>query len=141
MGLFRANRLGFAKRRQAVRQEAIVMVPHPEPANWVFFATTIAGVLLLLVLYCFGVWLRSYVLRTPNEWPIKKQLLASVPVGLITMAVYGKTSLPGLNFSSPDVAFDICLMAGYTIIFGMMSREALESLLKATPAVPALPKI
>jgi hypothetical protein len=94
------------------------------------------------VLYCFGVWLRSYIFPTPNDWPIKRQLLASVPVGLITMAVNGKTSLPGLNFASPDVAFDICLMAGYTIIFGMMSREALEHLLKGSPpSVPAMPAL
>lgn len=115
-------------------------MPHPETPSLLAWLLTPIGIILLMSLYAFGVWLRSYVLRTNKDWPIKQQLLASVPVGLITMALYGKTTLPSLDFGSPNVSFDICLIAGYTIIFGMMSREALERFLSGGADLPKLPK-
>ena len=115
-------------------------MPQPEPSNFLYIMNTIFGIIALISLYTFGVWLRSYVFRTEKDWPIRRQLLASVPVGLITMALYGKTALPGLDFNSPNVAFDICLIAGYTIIFGMLSREALERFLSGGADLPKLPK-
>lgn len=90
----------------------------------------------LIGLYFFGVWLRTYVFPADTTLPFKRQLAAAVPVGLITMGAYGKTALPPLFTATTDVSADIAIMVGYTIIFGMMSREALEKLLKAP--VPVL---
>lgn len=113
-----------------------------EPGNLLYFLSPAFIILVLLGLYFVGVWLRSYVFPTNTDWPIKRQLLAGIPVGLLTMALYGKTVIPGLHFNSPDVVYDLCFIAGYTIIFGMMSREALERLMKSAPApdLPPLPK-
>lgn len=107
---------------------------YPESTDLIYHAGTVTAILVMMVLYSFGVWLRSYVYPTSDIHPIKRQLLASVPVGLITMAVYGKTSLAGLDPDSTDVSFDVCLMAGYIIVFGMMSRETLDRMLKLPTA-------
>jgi hypothetical protein len=85
----------------------------------------------LIGLYFFGVWLRTYVLPADTTLPFKRQLAAAIPVGLITMGAYGKAALPPLFTATSDVSGDIAIMIGYTIVFGMMSREALEKLLKS----------
>jgi len=113
-----------------------------EPSNWIYLVPTFIAILVLMGLYAFGVWLRSFVFPTGNGLPLKRQLLASIPVGLITMAGYAKTALPSVNFSDPSTAaFDLCLIAGYTMVFGMLSREALEGLFSGRPPVPTLPRL
>lgn len=104
--------------------------PAPEPHDYVFHATTLAGLAALICLYIFGVWLRSYILPTPNDIPIRRQLLASFPVGCITIALYAKSAFPALTIASESLVFDVFVMAGYVMIFGMLSRESLERLLK-----------
>jgi hypothetical protein len=89
------------------------------------------ALLALIGLYFFGVWLRTYVLPADTTLSFKRQLAAAIPVGLITMGAYGKTALPPLFNATTDVSGDIAIMIGYVIIFGMMSREALEKLLKS----------
>jgi hypothetical protein len=114
---------------------------HPETGNWIFHLNTVFAIIAMMALYSFGVWLRTYVFPSQAGAAVRRQLLASVPVGLITMAVYGKTSLAGLNFASSDVSFDLCLMAGYIIVFGMMSRETLDRIMKIQVPTGAVPNL
>jgi hypothetical protein len=105
-------------------------VVQPEP----FFGLGLAlskGLALagLIGLYFLGVWIRNYVLPADPTFPIKRQLAAALPVGFITMGAYAKSALPPLFASDSDVSADIAIMIGYAIIFGMMSREALEKLM------------
>lgn len=90
----------------------------------------IAGVTILIVCYVFGVWLRNYIYPTDSTTPLKRQLMAAIPIGLVTMGVYAKTSFPGLDYSH-DGVFDTAIMFGYAVVFGMLSRESLEKMLSA----------
>lgn len=102
----------------------------PEPGDFglpLSMALALAG---LIALYFLGVWLRTYILPADPNWPLKRQLAAALPVGFITMGLYAKTALPPLFAGHSDVSADVAIMIGYTIIYGMMSREALEKLLK-----------
>jgi hypothetical protein len=107
-----------------------------ESADVLYYLSSTVGLIVLLALYLFGVWSRSYVMPTPNELPLRRQLVASIPVGLLTMSAYAKSALPSLAQSQGDMPFDLAMMAGYAIVFGMLSRESLERLLQA--AVPPL---
>jgi len=99
----------------------------------------IAGVTILIVCYVFGVWLRNYIYPTDSTTPLKRQLMAAIPIGLVTMGVYAKTSFPGLDYSH-DGVFDTAIMFGYAVVFGMLSRESLEKMLSAAGrSVPAAP--
>jgi hypothetical protein len=99
----------------------------------------IAGVTILIVCYVFGVWLRNYIYPTDSTTPLKRQLMAAIPIGLVTMGVYAKTSFPGLDYSH-DGVFDTAIMFGYAVVFGMLSRESLEKMLSAAGRnVPAAP--
>jgi len=99
----------------------------------------IAGVTVLIACYVFGVWLRNYIYPTDSTTPLKRQLMAAIPIGLVTMGVYAKTSFPGLDYSH-DGVFDTAIMFGYAVVFGMLSRESLEKMLSAAGrSVPAAP--
>ena len=108
------------------------MPPVPESPNIIYHLTAATGIISLIALYFFGVWSRSYILPTANDIPVRKQVVASVPVGFVTMGLYAKTALPALTLASTNLAFDCTVMVGYAIIFGMLSRESLERMLKAT---------
>lgn len=90
----------------------------------------IAGVTVLIFCYVFGVWLRNYIYPTDSTTPLKRQLMAAIPIGLVTMGVYAKTSFPGLDYTH-DGVFDTAIMFGYAVVFGMLSRESLEKMLSA----------
>jgi len=99
----------------------------------------IAGVTVLIACYVFGVWLRNYIYPTDSTTPLKRQLMAAIPIGLVTMGVYAKTSFPALDYSH-DGVFDTAIMFGYAVVFGMLSRESLEKMLSAAGrSVPAAP--
>ena len=65
----------------------------------------VAGVTVLIACYVFGVWLRNYIYPTDSTTPLKRQLMAAIPIGLVTMGVYAKTSFPGLDYTH-DGVFD-----------------------------------
>jgi hypothetical protein len=98
--------------------------------NWAYHAFPVVGLLFLVGLYFFGVWSRSYIMPSESDLPVMKQLVAAIPVGLLTMGLYAKSAFQ--NLSADSLAFDGAVMAGYAIIFGMLSRETLERLLKTT---------
>jgi hypothetical protein len=102
----------------------------------------VAGVTVLILCYVFGVWLRTYVYPTDSATPLSRQLLAAIPIGLVTMGLYAKTSFAGLDYSH-DGVFDTAIMLGYSVVFGMLSRESLEKMLSAggrnAPAAPPAP--
>jgi hypothetical protein len=93
----------------------------------------------LVALYFVGVWVRNFILPSDPNLPLKRQLAAALPVGFITMGAYAKSALPPLFTDDTDVAADIAIVIGYAIFFGMMSREALEKLMKGDTKVPTLP--
>lgn len=101
-----------------------------EPTEFGVHAMTALAVAGLIFLFNFGIWSRSFILPTPDKMPIRKQLVAGVPSGLITMGFFGKAALPGLVLASPYLVFDVIIVMGNAIIFGMMSRETLDRLLK-----------
>src|ERR1700726_4212643 len=100
----------------------------PEPSALPIVLTNLLGVTVLIVCYVFGVWVRSYIYPADARSSLKRQLVAAIPVGLVTMGLYAKTALPAIH---PDQAgvFDFVTMLGYAIIFGMLSRESLEKML------------
>ena len=100
-----------------------------EPSSTPIFLTNVICLCVLVALYFFGVWLRSFVLPADSSIPASRQLMAAVPVGFITMGMYAKSALPPLLASKVDVSADIAVVIGYAIILGMMSRESLEKLL------------
>lgn len=107
-----------------------------EPPNFVYHATSAVALAVLIAFYFFGVWLRTYVMPAHDKPPLKRQLFAAVPVGFVTMGLYAKGAFMAL--SAATFVFDAIVMAGYAIIFGMLSRESLDRLLnaaqdKATP--------
>jgi hypothetical protein len=104
--------------------------------NWIYHATTFTAILVLVALYFFGVWLRTYVIPAQGEMPVSKQLLASIPVGLLTMTAYAKTAFPGVMLAGDNMPYDAMTMLASAILFGMLSRESLDRLLKSAPNVP-----
>lgn len=100
-----------------------------EPSDLLYHATSLAGILVLMLFFFFGVWMRSYVMPTDRSPPIRKQMVAAVPVAFITMGIYAKSAFAALTVNSSTMTFDLCLMLGYAIIFGMLSRETLDRLL------------
>jgi hypothetical protein len=109
-----------------------------ETPNFIIYLTSGTALTTLIAFYFFGVWSRSYIFPSQTDMPLGKQFLASVPVGLLTMGVYAKTAVPALLDSPQHMVFDGAIMLGYAIIFGMLSRESLERLIKNTqPPVEA----
>ena len=103
----------------------------PEPIGFGLPLSKALALIGLITLYFVGVWLRNYVFPADASLSLKRQLAAAVPVGLITMGMYGKTALPPLFAATADISADVAIMIGYTIVFGMMSREALEKMLQS----------
>lgn len=110
-----------------------------EPASYVAHINSAIGLLLLICLYFFGVWSRSYVMPSKKKLPFSKQLVAAIPVGLLTMAMYAETSFPSLTIESENLVTNLAKMAAYAIIFGMLSRESLEKLLDEKSGILAKP--
>jgi hypothetical protein len=101
-----------------------------ESPDILYYVSSSTALVILIGLYLFGVWSRSYVMPIPSELPWRKQLVAAIPVGLLTMGAYAKSALPALAQSHANIPFDAAVMAGYAIVFGMLSRESLERLLQ-----------
>jgi hypothetical protein len=111
-----------------------------ESSDVIYYVSSSVGLVGLIGLYLFGVWSRSYIMPVANELPLRKQLVAAVPVGLFTMGAYAKSALPALAQSHANIPFDVAVMAGYAIVFGMLSRETLERLIQvATPQLAKMP--
>jgi hypothetical protein len=110
----------------------------PEPSTLAIPLTFGAILCVLIAIYFFGVWLRTYVLPTDNHFPVQRQLLAAIPVGFITMGLYAKSAVPPLLSAHYDVSADAAIMVGYAIVLGMMSRETLEKMM-STVRPPQLP--
>jgi hypothetical protein len=100
----------------------------PEPSTLGIMLTNLLGVTLLIAFYVFGVWVRSYVYPADTRSPLRRQIVAAIPVGIVTMTLYGKSTVPNLHLDQASV-YDAMTMVGYAIIFGMLSRESLEKLL------------
>ena len=111
----------------------------PEQPDWVYHAFYGFGIFVLVVLYFFGVWSRSYIFPAHNQLTVGKQLIAAIPIGLITMGIYGKSALPAMIASKKTIEFDIPIALGYAIIFGMLSRESLERMLHNASLIPQIP--
>jgi hypothetical protein len=114
------------------------LLTEPQP-DYVYHATTAVGIAVLVALYFFGVWSRSYVMPAEKSLPIRRQLVASVPVGFVTMGLYARSSFPTMSLESADLVFNVAVMMGYAIIFGMLSRETLERMMTTIkpPIAPA----
>jgi hypothetical protein len=106
-----------------------------ESPNWTYHLTTGLGLVLLVSLYIFGVWSRSYVLPTPDQLPLRRQLVAAIPIGLITMGVYAKSAFGELIRVPENIEFDLVIAFGYAIVFGMLSRESLERMFKVPDSI------
>lgn len=109
--------------------------------DWIYYVTTFAAILILVMIYFFGVWLRTYVIPAQADMPVGKQLAASIPVGLLTMTAYAKTSFPALAHAGTNVPYDVMTMLASAMIFGMLSRESLDRLLKTTSPGATLPDV
>ena len=92
---------------------------------------SIAIFLSLCVAFILGVWIRNYVFAVRTS-SFKKNLVASVPVGLITIGVYSGTAFTSMNASISDFSISV----GYIIVFGMLSRESLDRLVRGVGGSP-----
>lgn len=100
--------------------------PH---ADYVYHATTALSVAVLVALYFFGVWSRTYIMPVPRGLSLRRQLVASVPVGFVTMGLYARSAFPAMMEDPANLVFNVAVTMGYAIIFGMLSRETLERML------------
>lgn len=100
-----------------------------EPSDWGVHAITLLAVLTLILLYNFGIWSRNYLFPAEGTLPLRRLLVAGIPTGLLTMSMYGRATLPGLDLASINLVFDVLIVAGNAIFFGMMSRETFDKFL------------
>lgn len=113
----------------------------PEP-HYGILMTSVVAIVILLAFYFFGVWSRNVVFPANRNIGLRAQLIGAIPVGFIVVAGYAKTALPPLLQLPDQVVFDGFTMVGYMIILGMLSREALEKIIRtAAPTVGVTPKI
>jgi hypothetical protein len=103
--------------------------PVAESPNLIFHAAQALALAVLIVLYAVGTWSRSYILPAADTMPLKSQIIASVPVGFVTMGLYAKSAFPALSLTSQSLVFDCSVMMGYAMILGMLSRETLARIL------------
>ena len=109
--------------------------PIPEPGSLGNLGSTGAIILTLILLYNAGIWTRSFVFPAANAMPLRKQLCAGIPTGLIMMSIYGRSAVPLLrDGASPTFLYDWCLVAGNVMVLGMMARETLEKLMTSASA-------
>lgn len=97
------------------------------------------GILVMMILYNVGILSRSVIFPTGNDMPIIRQLIAGIPVGLITTGFYGKTAFLALDDSSAAMLFDASIIGGNVILLGMLSRETLEKMIKTGSPAMTLP--
>lgn len=100
-----------------------------ESPSYFYHLSTAVWLAALVVLYAIGTWSRGYILPVSDATPLKHQILASVPVGFITMGVYAKNAFPSLTLENRSLVFDCAIMLGYAVVLGMLSRETLERIL------------
>ena len=87
---------------------------------------------MLIALYAFGAWVRSFFAPPPGKpLAIRRQLIASFPVGLITAVSTQRAPSRRSLLHHEGLRGDIALMAGNVMVLGMLSREALDRMLKA----------
>lgn len=110
-----------------------------EQPDWGIHIFAAASILALMVLYNVGIWSRSVIFPAAAQSSTKAQLVAGIPAGLITMGLYGKTAIPGLDFGSAGLIYDGVVVAGNAIIFGMLSRDTLDKILGAARPPIATP--
>lgn len=109
--------------------------PVPEPGSLSNLGSTGTIILALILLYNAGIWTRSFVFPSDNALPLRKQLCAGIPTGLIMMSIYGRSAVPLLrDGASPTFLYDWCLVAGNVMVLGMMARETLERLMSSASA-------
>ena len=63
----------------------------PESSNYVYHLTTALGLAVLIGLYLLGTWSRTFVMPIHAPIPMRKQIIATVPVGCVTMSIYAKS--------------------------------------------------
>lgn len=103
-----------------------------EPMSWGAQGWSAIFIVSLIVLFNFGIWLRSYVYPPQMSIGMGVQLAAGVPVGLLLMGMYGRTAYSGLDWESANLVFDGALVCGNIILFGMMSRESLDKIIASS---------
>jgi hypothetical protein len=107
-----------------------------EPLDITYHLTSVAGILALIGPYLLGVWARTYAFPADQSVDMKRLLVGALPVAILAMTAYAKTSFAALESSLVEdprsISFDVMIMVGYAICFGMLSREGLEKLLQIT---------
>jgi hypothetical protein len=113
-------------------------VPEPSDLNLELLISNLVALLILFTLYLFGVWSRSYILPADSTVPLRRQFVAAIPIGLLTMGGYAKSALPGIHFNDGSGVFDFAIMLGYAIFLGMISRESLDRLIESAKGTGAV---
>ena len=96
-----------------------------ESIDWGIFAYSTVELFILIACYNFGIWARTYVFPAETTLTITRQLVAGLPVSLITMGVYAKNAAGKM-----ETPFDFAIAFGYAMVLGMLSRESLARLLQ-----------
>jgi hypothetical protein len=95
--------------------------------DWGIFAYSTLVLAVLIACYVFGIWARTYVFPAEASLTLTQQLVAGLPVALITMGIYAKNAVP--QMATP---FDFAIACGYAMVLGMLSRESLARILQGS---------
>ena len=111
-----------------------------ESPDILYYVSSSTALVILIGLYLFGVWSRSYVMPIPSELPWRKQLVAAIPVGLLTMGAYAKSALPALTQSHANIPFDAAVhpfsaLPGCTAQFPPQRENAHETFGREAPSL------
>jgi|SRR5215813_14631901 len=95
--------------------------------DWGIFAYSTVVLSILIAWYIFGIWARTYVFPAETTLTITQQLVAGLPVALITMGIYAKNAIGQM-----ENPFDFAIAFGYAMVLGMLSRESLTRFFEGT---------
>jgi S1-C subfamily serine protease len=113
----------------------------PEPANWTYIVLSFFAVLALMVFYSLGVWVRTHIFASSNLLSKWQLLAAVVPVGFIIMLIYARSAFPALSALPYNAMFfEGALELSFAFMLGMLSREALERLVREVRRPPVIRK-
>lgn len=99
------------------------------------FSQSVILILVLILLYYFGIWSRRIVFPTHVDLTLFQQLVVGVPTSCFVVGAFAKGVEQDLLTSASHPA-DWLHAIGTVIVFGMLSRESMEKLMKGIARDP-----
>lgn len=102
--------------------------PISEPTDFQYYAISTLYVVLLLVSFLVGVWMRSHILAPPTQMTRAQFFIVSLPTGLLLSGFYARSAWAGFSASPGNIVFDAAISFGYLAFLGTLSRDALANI-------------